>query len=117
MKNHSDELIFHSQGLRRSVANLGSHRRLRNLKVHRRKTFKCEILLARLRAKRFGMMEKVFPEAGRIACEKEGDAFRELTRGVAARSASLEFTYWIIRALTSSPASMQICIWEQIILN
>ena len=29
VKNHSDELIFHSQGLRRSAANLArSHRRI-----------------------------------------------------------------------------------------
>ena len=54
VKNHSDELIFHSQSLRRSAANLErSHRRIRNLKVHIRKTFKCEILLASLSAKRF----------------------------------------------------------------
>ena len=49
MKNHSDELIFHSQGLRRSAANLvGSHRRIRLR----------EILLACLRAKRFDMEVK-----------------------------------------------------------
>ena len=46
VKNHSDELIFHSQGLRRSAANLvGSHRRIRLR----------EILLACLSAKRFDM--------------------------------------------------------------
>ena len=46
MKNHSDELIFHSQGLRRSAANLvGSHRRIRLR----------EILLACLSAMRFDM--------------------------------------------------------------
>ena len=44
VKNHSDELIFHSQGLRRSAANLvGSHRRIRLR----------EILLACLSAWRF----------------------------------------------------------------
>ena len=44
-KNHSDELIFHLQGLRRSAANLGiaSEKSLR------------EFLLACLRAKRFDM--------------------------------------------------------------
>ncbi len=50
MKNHSDELIFHSQGLRRSAANLvRSHRRIRLR----------EILLACLSAKRFDMEERV----------------------------------------------------------
>ena len=50
MKNHSYELIFHSQGLRRSAANLvKSHRRIRLR----------EILLARLRAKRFDMEVKM----------------------------------------------------------
>ena len=45
VKNHSDELIFHPQGLRRSAANLGiaSEKRLR------------EFLLACLRAMRFDM--------------------------------------------------------------
>ena len=45
VKNHSDELIFHPQGLRRSAANLGiaSEKRLR------------EFLLAFLRAMRFDM--------------------------------------------------------------
>ena len=47
-KNHSEELIFHSQGLRRSAANLvGSHRRIRLR----------EILLACLSALRFDMEE------------------------------------------------------------
>ncbi len=50
MKNHSDELIFHSQGLRRSAANLvRSHRRIRLR----------EILLACLSAKRFDMEERM----------------------------------------------------------
>ena len=44
MKNHSDELIFHSQGLRRSAANL--------VGLHRRNRLR-EFLLARLSAKRF----------------------------------------------------------------
>ena len=60
VKNHSDELIFHSQGLRRSAANLvRSHRRIRNFKVHIRQTLKCEILLACLSAKRFDMEVRV----------------------------------------------------------
>ena len=50
MVNRSDELIFHSQGLRRSAADLvGSHRRIRLR----------EILLARLRAKCFDMEVKM----------------------------------------------------------
>ena len=50
MKNHSDELIFHSKGLRRSAANLlRSHRRIRLR----------EILLACLSAKRFDMEESM----------------------------------------------------------
>ena len=56
MKNHSDEMIFHSQGLRRSAANLEDRiGEIANLKVHIRKTFKCEFHLACLRAKRFDM--------------------------------------------------------------
>ena len=56
MKNHSDELIFHSQGLRRSAANLEDRiGEIANLKVHIRKTFKCEFHLASLHAKRFDM--------------------------------------------------------------
>ena len=58
-KNHSDEMIIHSQDLRRSAANLGNRiGEIANLKVHIRKTFKCEFLLARLRAKRFDMRSK-----------------------------------------------------------
>ena len=50
MKNHSDVLIFHSQGLCRSAANLvRSHRRIRLR----------EILLARLSALRFDMRESM----------------------------------------------------------
>ena len=56
MKNHSDEMIFHSQGLRRSAANLEDRiGEIANLKVHIRKTFKCEFHLASLCAKRFDM--------------------------------------------------------------
>ena len=53
-------------------------------------------------------------------CEKEEAAPRETARGAAAScvyTGACEFTCWIIGALITSPAPIQIYIWKQIILR